>query len=128
LQLITKTASQLTLLACTDPQITNQQTCVTVPAQRVAKVAQLQPVLVHLYDYYDRMESARLFYSAPSPSTCAICEKSDCGISCGLNTTESNEIVEQEQFMSGNSGATLDLMSKHLLLALLGMITVRFLY
>lgn len=43
-------------------RITRNEVCVTVPAHRTFKVANHKPVPVTLYDYYDRSQTARVFY------------------------------------------------------------------
>ena len=77
-----------------------------MPAQQTSKVAQFQPVPVQLYDYYNRLESARVFYLPPAVSTCNICERSDCGISCGHNNSESNDVVDNEEFISDSGNGS----------------------
>lgn len=56
--------------------------CLTVPAHRNFKVANHKPVPVTLYDYYNRHQSARLFYEPLRATTCDACDGDDCGAGC----------------------------------------------
>lgn len=56
--------------------------CVTVPAHRNYRVANHKPVPVTVYDYYNRVQTARMFYEPTLASTCKICDGDECGSSC----------------------------------------------
>lgn len=77
----------------------------TVPAQRVARVADLQPASVRLYDYYNRLDTSRIFYQPVQVEACQICERSDCGWTCGKNGSDSNEIADNLMLSEGSSAA-----------------------
>ncbi|KAK4337227.1 hypothetical protein RND71_043733 [Anisodus tanguticus] len=73
--------------------IKNDNTCVDVPAGRINRVANSKPRAIKLYDYYNKVETSRIFYEPPSLKTCDICEKGDCDVSCGRGFyVENNEI------------------------------------
>ena len=69
------------------PQITRDELCVTVPAHRNYKVANHKPVPVTVYDYYNRVQSARMFYEPILAKSCDICDGDECGDSCNSLTT-----------------------------------------
>lgn len=63
----------------------------TVPAHRNYKVANHKPVPVTVYDYYDRAQTARLFYEPTRAKTCDICDGDECGSSCNSIKSGSEE-------------------------------------
>jgi CD109 antigen len=64
-------------------RITREEICVTVPAHQNYKVANHKAVPVTLYDYYNRAQTARLFYEPMLSSSCDICDgETECGQSC----------------------------------------------
>ena len=78
-------------------QITRDELCLTVPAHRNYRVANHKPVPVTVYDYYNREQSARLFYEPYRAKTCDICEGDECGPSC-------NSVPDKEPI--GSDGST----------------------
>ena len=72
-------------------------------AQRTARVSNSKPAHLKLYDYYNRVETSRLFYEPPQLKSCDICEKSDCDVSCGKGDFLENEISDMLKDASGGS-------------------------
>ena len=64
----------------------------TVPAHRNYKVANHKPVPVTVYDYYDRSQTARLFYEPTRARTCDICDGDECGSSCNSLKSSSSSV------------------------------------
>ena len=68
-------------------------------AQRTARIANSKRAAIKLYDYYNKVETSRLFYEVPSLKSCDICERGDCDASCGKGEfEESNEISDNQFF------------------------------
>ncbi|XP_057670871.1 thioester-containing protein 1 allele R1-like [Diorhabda carinulata] len=63
--------------------LTNIEYCPTVSAYRTHKMANLKPVPVVVYDYYDSSRRARVFYLPPVTHVCDLCqEEDDCESIC----------------------------------------------
>jgi len=58
--------------------MTRDELCLTVPAHRTTKVANYKSVPVTVYDYYNRLESARMMYEPRQSQICEICTDDDC--------------------------------------------------
>jgi len=67
---------------CLFQQITRDELCLTVPAHRNYKVANHKAVPVTVYDYYNRQQTARMFYEPTLARSCDICDGDECGSSC----------------------------------------------
>ncbi|RWS30312.1 CD109 antigen-like protein [Leptotrombidium deliense] len=63
-------------------KITDSLTCINLVANRDAKLANLKPVPVTVYDYYDKTKTATVFYEPKQQKTCDICEGEDCSANC----------------------------------------------
>jgi len=85
--------------------VKNDETCVKVPAQRTARIANNKPVAIKMYDYYNKVETSRLFYEPPKSNMCEICERSDCDISCGKGSFEESNEISNEYLKDPSSQA-----------------------
>lgn len=65
--------------------------CVTVPAHRNYKVANHKAVPVTVYDYYNRIQTARMFYEPTLARSCDICDGDECSESCNTVTGKGSE-------------------------------------
>lgn len=63
-------------------RLTREESCVTVPAHRTHKVAHQRPVPVKVYDYYNLVKTARMFYHPHKATLCDICDGDDCREGC----------------------------------------------
>ncbi|XP_071036540.1 thioester-containing protein 1 allele R1 [Parasteatoda tepidariorum] len=68
-----------------------EESCVTVPAHRIHKVARQRRAPVKVYDFYIQARSARMFYRPHRTDLCDICDDDDCGDNCLKTTTSSEE-------------------------------------
>lgn len=89
-------------------RITRDELCLTVPAHRNYKVANHKPVPVTVYDYYNRQQSARMFYEPTLAQSCDICEGDECGSSCNALTDgkDQNGVREKEPLQDKSAAAT----------------------
>ncbi|XP_022254709.1 CD109 antigen-like isoform X2 [Limulus polyphemus] len=74
-----------------------EEICLTVPAHRNHKVAYQKPVPVKVYDYYNRVKTARMFYYSHKATLCDICDENECGDGC-------NDISEPDSQTRPSSG------------------------
>jgi len=85
-------------------RITRDLVCMTVPAHKTYKVANHKPVPVTVYDYYDRSQTARIFYEPTLVEVCDICDGDECSSKCkGSPQTKerkNNDLVEKSSSMS----------------------------
>jgi len=96
-------------------RITRDELCLTVPAHRNYKVANHKPVPVTVYDYYNRQQSARMFYEPTLARTCDICEGDECGSSCNSLTSGGGKGREKEELQAAGSQASVLFLSQYLL-------------
>lgn len=75
-------------------------------AQRTSRVANNKPVAIKLYDYYNKVETSRLFYEPPKLNACDICERSDCDTSCGKGDFEESNEISNEYLKDPSSKAS----------------------
>ncbi|XP_076337600.1 CD109 antigen-like isoform X2 [Tachypleus tridentatus] len=78
-------------------KLDKEEICLTVPAHRNHKVAYQKPAPVKVYDYYNRVKSARMFYYPHKATLCDICEENECGDAC-------NDISNPESQTKPSSG------------------------
>lgn len=83
--------------------MTRDELCLTVPAHRTIKVANYKAVPVTVYDYYNRLESARMMYQPRESRTCEICSGGDCK-DCKNKFEEKEE--ESSHYKKESSGST----------------------
>ncbi|XP_055932294.1 CD109 antigen-like isoform X3 [Argiope bruennichi] len=72
-------------------RLDQEESCVTVPAHRIHKVARQRRVPVKVYDFYSQAKSARMFYRPHKTVLCDICDDDDCGEGCYREETSSEE-------------------------------------
>lgn len=106
--------------------IKNNQVCVKVPAQRTTRIANSKSVAIKMYDYYNKIETSRLFYEPPQMKSCEICERSDCDRSCGKGEFEENNEISDNQFLKDASGGSVPLIKLNCLLTLILFIKIVF--
>ncbi|XP_013779799.1 CD109 antigen-like [Limulus polyphemus] len=63
-------------------KLDQDEICLMVPAHLNSKVAHQKPVPVMVYDYYNRVKTARMFYSPHNATVCDICEEDECSKEC----------------------------------------------
>ncbi|XP_054716193.1 CD109 antigen-like [Uloborus diversus] len=85
-------------------RLDRDESCVTVPAHRIHKVAHQRRAPVKVYDFYSQAKSARMFYRPHKTVLCDICDEDDCGDGCYKETKN------QEERQLPNSG-TMSLMN-----------------
>jgi CD109 antigen len=85
-------------------RITRNEICLTVPAHRNFKVANHRPVPVTLYDYYNRAQTARLFYEPLQATMCDACEGEDCGAGCNSISTDGKNGPNSSPSLTGDKG------------------------
>ena len=61
-------------------QLTNEEHCVEVDAERTGLVAKARPVAVKVYDYYEPENQQTIFYSSSRLNNLNICDV--CGDAC----------------------------------------------
>lgn len=76
-------------------RLDREESCVTVPAHRIHKVAHQRRAPVKVYDFYSQAKSARMFYRPHKTVLCDICDDSDCGDGCFKET-----VTEESGFKS----------------------------
>ncbi|GFW13172.1 CD109 antigen [Trichonephila clavipes] len=81
-------------------RLDKEESCVTVPAHRIHKVARQRRAPVKVYDFYSQAKSARMFYRPHKTVLCDICDEDDCGEGCYKEETTS------EESPYGSSGVT----------------------
>lgn len=91
-------------------QVSRDELCLTIPAHRTNKVSNNQPVSVTIYDYYDRQQTARIFYEPTPSNTCDICDRSEpeCSRTCSAKPKRSDRLVslhEQRRLLNTNQAA-----------------------
>lgn len=69
-------------------RLDREESCVTVPAHRIHKVAHQRRAPVRVYDYYNQSQSARMFYRPHKTVMCDVCDDSDCGQGCDARKKE----------------------------------------
>ncbi|GFT73842.1 CD109 antigen [Nephila pilipes] len=72
-------------------RLDKEESCVTVPAHRIHKVARQRRAPVKVYDFYSQAKSARMFYRPHKTVLCDICDEDDCGEGCYKEETTSEE-------------------------------------
>ncbi|KFM80556.1 CD109 antigen, partial [Stegodyphus mimosarum] len=72
-------------------RLDKEESCVTVPAHRIHKVARQRRVPVKVYDFYSQAKSARMFYRPHRTFLCDICDEDDCGEKCYKVEIQSEE-------------------------------------
>ncbi|GIX78720.1 CD109 antigen, partial [Caerostris extrusa] len=72
-------------------RLDKEESCVTVPAHRIHKVARQRRAPVKVYDFYSQAKSARMFYRPHKTVLCDICDEDDCGEGCYREETTSEE-------------------------------------
>ncbi|RWS19300.1 CD109 antigen-like protein [Leptotrombidium deliense] len=77
-----ETKNENTVIVVYFDELTEEEKSLKILANRKVKLADLKPVPIKVYDYYDTTKSATVFYTPKQLSTCDICEGDDCGKSC----------------------------------------------
>ncbi|RWS25096.1 CD109 antigen-like protein [Leptotrombidium deliense] len=77
-----ETKNENTVVVLYFDEIKSEESSVNIIAERSVKVANLSPVPITVYDYYDKSKTATIFYSPKQLSVCSVCDGSDCGKSC----------------------------------------------
>ncbi|XP_023225702.1 CD109 antigen-like isoform X2 [Centruroides sculpturatus] len=85
-------------------RLTREEACVTVPAHRTHKVAHQRPVPVKIYDYYNLVKCARMFYHPHKATLCDICDRDDCREGCKKEEKKDYSKLEgDEKYTGGGS-------------------------
>ncbi|RWS08174.1 CD109 antigen-like protein [Dinothrombium tinctorium] len=77
-----ETKEENTIVVVYFDAVTESETSVPITAIQNVKMADLKPVPIIVYDYYDKSKSATIFFQLKQLNTCDICEDDDCGKSC----------------------------------------------
>ncbi|KAG8176847.1 hypothetical protein JTE90_001986 [Oedothorax gibbosus] len=90
-------------------RLDKEESCVTVPAHRIHKVARQRRAPVKVYDFYSQAKSARMFYRPHKTILCDICDDNDCGEGCKIDTA-----TEDSQRGGRSSGMITTAKSMHI--------------
>ncbi|RWS11259.1 CD109 antigen-like protein [Dinothrombium tinctorium] len=77
-----ETKAENTVVVVYFDALTESETSVPITAIQNVKMADLKPVPIIVYDYYEKSKSATIFFQSKQVDNCDICENDDCGRSC----------------------------------------------
>lgn len=88
-------------------KVTRNEICLTVPAHRASKVSNNRPIAVSIYDYYNRQQTARIFYEPDQASSCDICDQDTCSALCSSKPKRSEKLISLHEQRKINRFANL---------------------